>query len=124
MSDYTQKIIDVLEAAVLVAQYRGGDVDTEDGSFATTSIDNIIMLDEAVEKLFGLYSEEVSKKVWVEGIKELMLMDSKVATLTARREELKKAIKGAMKDDEEADYEFIYGRLEKALNSNKWESNE
>jgi len=43
-----EKLKGVLKQAVLVCEYRAGDVSTEDGNFATTDIDSIIRLEEAL----------------------------------------------------------------------------
>ncbi|TDI80617.1 MAG: hypothetical protein E2O80_06265 [Betaproteobacteria bacterium] len=43
-----KKVKEVLKQAVLVCEYRAGDVCTEDGSFATTDTDSIIRLEEAL----------------------------------------------------------------------------
>ena len=42
------KIKQIIKQAVLVCEYRTGDIDTEDGSFAATDIDSIIRLEEAL----------------------------------------------------------------------------
>jgi len=54
------KIKEVLKLAVLVAEYRGGDVTTEDGCFATTDLDTLIALEAAICEAFSTESDDVT----------------------------------------------------------------
>jgi len=54
-----KKIKALLIAALNVADGRTGDVDTEDGSFATTSVENMIALQEAFCDAFNTNSDDV-----------------------------------------------------------------
>lgn len=58
MSELTIK--DVIEQAVFLVLSRNGDVDTEDGNFATCGTDEIIRLDMALANLLKLPSDDVS----------------------------------------------------------------
>ncbi|UKA04874.1 hypothetical protein [Photobacterium damselae] len=55
------KLKELIERAILVAYGRDGDVDTEDGTFATTDVDEMIRLEMAIEELFGLDAQELAK---------------------------------------------------------------
>lgn len=46
-------VIEVLRQAIMVVAYRAGDVDTEDGSYATTDTDSIIRLESALCEALG-----------------------------------------------------------------------
>lgn len=59
MSELT-KISDVIMHAFELVISRDGDVDTEDGSFATCGTDEIIRLDEAMAHYFKVGSDDVS----------------------------------------------------------------
>lgn len=48
----------VLKLAVLICEYRTGDVDTEDGTFATTDLDTIIELEAALCHAFNTSSDD------------------------------------------------------------------
>ena len=50
---------ELLEQAVWVCFNRAGDVDTEDGSFATTDTDSIIRLEAAICEYFDLPSDSI-----------------------------------------------------------------
>ena len=54
-------IKDVLSIAAQVVLSRSGDVDTEDGSFATVDVDRIIRLEAAISKAFNLPGDDVTK---------------------------------------------------------------
>lgn len=54
------KIKEVLTKATDLVLSRGGDVDTEDGSFATVDEDAIIVLDDAIASAFELDSDDVT----------------------------------------------------------------
>jgi len=63
-----QKIKDVLRYAVLIVEYRGGDVSTEDGNLATTDVDAMINLGAALCEAFDTTSDdptmlEISPKI-------------------------------------------------------------
>ena len=58
MEDKYKHIIDL---AIQVVLFRGSDVDTEDGTFATTCTDQIIRLDQAIAEAFELDSDDVSE---------------------------------------------------------------
>lgn len=55
-----EQIRDVLIAALNVVHYRCGDVDTEDGSFATTGLDEMIGLEQALCEAFDIGSDSVN----------------------------------------------------------------
>ena len=54
---------ELIERAILVAYWRDGDVDTEDGTFATTDTDQMIRLESAIQDLFGLEANELEKSL-------------------------------------------------------------
>lgn len=58
MSELT-KISDVIMCAFELVISRDGDVDTEDGSFATCGTDEIIRLDEAMAHYFKVGSDDL-----------------------------------------------------------------
>lgn len=51
---------DILIAAATVVLLRRGDVDTEDGSYATVDIDSLLRLDYALAEFFELDSDDVT----------------------------------------------------------------
>jgi len=53
------KLKELLKRAVEVARWRTGDVSTEDGTFATTELDQMIHLEIAVQDYFGLEAHEI-----------------------------------------------------------------
>lgn len=53
------KIKKVLLAATAVVHDRQGDIDTEDGSYATTNIDSMIELTDALAGAFSTNSDDV-----------------------------------------------------------------
>jgi len=57
----SELINDVLCRAVAVVLSRAGDVNTEDGSFATVSINDIILLEESIVEAFDLDSDDVNQ---------------------------------------------------------------
>lgn len=69
MSDLDrEKLKEVLKRAVLIVEYRQGDIDTEDGSFAVTDVDEIIRLEQALCDLFETSTDnatmlEISPKI-------------------------------------------------------------
>lgn len=50
----TSKLNPLVDAAVLVADSRCGDVDTENGSYATTSIEEMLCLESEIGEAFGV----------------------------------------------------------------------
>ena len=52
------KIKQVLKKAILVVEYRGGDINTLDGSKAVTSVDAIIELEMALCEAFETKSDD------------------------------------------------------------------
>ena len=53
------KLKELLEQAVFVCWNRSGDVDTEDGSFATIDTDSMIRLETAICEYFDLPSDSL-----------------------------------------------------------------
>ncbi|ENP0825576.1 hypothetical protein ACCI36_002728 [Vibrio parahaemolyticus] len=58
-----EQLKELIERAILVAYWRNGDVDTEDGTYATTDTDEMIRLESAIQELFGLEANELSKSL-------------------------------------------------------------
>lgn len=58
MNDQMKKVIELATSLVLS---RGGDVSTEDGSFATVDDNIIIELDSAIAEAFELNSDDVNE---------------------------------------------------------------
>ena len=58
MNDQMKRVIELATALVLS---RGGDVSTEDGSFATVDDNIIIELDSAIAEAFELNSDDVNE---------------------------------------------------------------
>jgi hypothetical protein len=58
-----EQLKELIERAILVAYWRNGDVDTEDGTYATTDTDEMIRLESAIQELFGLEAHELSKSL-------------------------------------------------------------
>jgi len=56
-------LMSLIEEAILVVVNRDGDVDTEDGSFATTGTDEMIRLEAAIQNMFGLEAAEISQSL-------------------------------------------------------------
>ncbi|AWB00232.1 hypothetical protein CU052_13415 [Vibrio harveyi] len=54
-----KKLKELVKRAILVAYWRDGDVDTEDGTFATTSTDDMIRLESAIQDMFDLEAHEL-----------------------------------------------------------------
>ncbi len=54
-----KKLKELVKRAILVAYWRDGDVDTEDGTFATTSTDDMIHLESAIQDMFDLEAHEL-----------------------------------------------------------------
>lgn len=57
----SEYIKDVLSIAAQVVLSRSGDVDTEDGSFATVDTDLIIRLEAAISQAFNLPGDDVTE---------------------------------------------------------------
>lgn len=58
-----EQLKELIESAILVAYWRNGDVDTEDGTYATTDTDEMISLESAIQDLFGLEASELYKSL-------------------------------------------------------------
>ncbi len=58
-----EKLKEIIERAILVAYWRDGDVDTEDGTYATTDTDEMIRLESAIQELFGIEVEDLAKSL-------------------------------------------------------------
>lgn len=58
-----EQLKELIERAILVAYWRNGDVDTEDGTYATTDTDEMIRLESAIQELFGLEAHELYKSL-------------------------------------------------------------
>ncbi|MGR5367001.1 hypothetical protein [Photobacterium damselae] len=58
-----EQLKELIERAILVAYWRNGDVDTEDGTYATTDTDEMIRLESAIQELFGIEARELSKSI-------------------------------------------------------------
>lgn len=58
-----EQLKELIERAILVAYWRDGDIDTEDGTFATTDTDQMIRLESAIQDLFGLEANELAKSL-------------------------------------------------------------
>lgn len=54
-----ESVIEVLRHAIMVVAYRNGDVDTEDGSYATTDTDSIIRLESALCEALGTEYDDI-----------------------------------------------------------------
>lgn len=55
----TDEIKEVLHQAIMVVAYRAGDVNTEDGTYATTCTDSIIRLEEALCAALGTTYDDI-----------------------------------------------------------------
>lgn len=55
----TKALNELLTRAILVAFWRSGDVDTEDGTYATTETDEMIHLESAIQEFFGMEAHEL-----------------------------------------------------------------
>lgn len=58
-----KQLKELIERAILVACCRSGDVDTEDGSHATTDTDEMIRLESAIQDLFDLEANELNESL-------------------------------------------------------------
>lgn len=61
---------EIIERAITVVLYRDGDISTEDGNFATTSTDAIILLEGAITEFFS--DEANSDDVTVDNYSDIM----------------------------------------------------
>jgi hypothetical protein len=57
----SKKLRELIETAILTVLSREGDIDTDDGSFATVGTDEIIRLDCAIADAFELNSDDVNE---------------------------------------------------------------
>lgn len=55
-----EKLIDMVSKMVQLLQSRKGDVDTEDGTYATVDVDELLLLEQEFESLFRVPVEEVT----------------------------------------------------------------
>ncbi|ELP5899836.1 hypothetical protein QTV49_001737 [Vibrio vulnificus] len=55
------KLIEVFERAILVAGYRDSDVDTTDGTFATTDLNEMINLESAIHETLDIEAKDLIK---------------------------------------------------------------
>lgn len=68
-----EKLENLILRAVEVAHWRDGDIDTEDGTFATTETDSMIRLEEAIQDFTGLEAAELMQLFNTEAkIKEVL----------------------------------------------------
>lgn len=58
-----KELKELIERAILVAYWRNGDVDTQDGTYATTETDEMIRLESAIQELFGLEAHDLYKSL-------------------------------------------------------------
>ncbi len=58
-----EQLKELIERAILVAYHRDGDIDTENGTYATTDTDEMIRLESAIQELFGLEAHELSQSL-------------------------------------------------------------
>ena len=54
-----EKLVDLFTKLVQVIQSRGGDIDTEDGTFVTVDLDEFLRLEQEFEDTFDRTIEEV-----------------------------------------------------------------
>ena len=66
-----EQIKEVLRLAVLVVEYRHGDIDTDDGCFAATDLDTLIKLESALCAAFSTKSDDARMLEIAPKIKEL-----------------------------------------------------
>ncbi|EGQ7810347.1 hypothetical protein I6Y99_004390 [Vibrio parahaemolyticus] len=69
----SKKLVELVAQAILIAFYRDGDVDTEDGTFATTDTDVMIRLESAIQDAFGMEAKELCRQPYVNSIIESKL---------------------------------------------------
>ena len=55
-----EKLIDMVSKMVQLLQSWKGDVDTEDGTYATVDVDELLLLEQEFESLFRVPVEEVT----------------------------------------------------------------
>lgn len=71
-----EKLYNLIEQAILVAHNRSGDIDTEDGTFATTSTDEMIRLEEAIQEFTELEASELAESLNAKQIVENALLNA------------------------------------------------
>lgn len=54
-----EKIVELINRAIAVVHHRDADVDTSDGTFATTDTDAMIHLEAAIQDLTGFEASEL-----------------------------------------------------------------
>ncbi|WP_394166012.1 hypothetical protein [Photobacterium piscicola] len=62
-----------------MAYWRNGDVDNEDGTYATTGVDEMIRLESAIQELFGLEAREIYQSLNADQIIDKKLNDLMIA---------------------------------------------
>ena len=87
---------EILGRAILVIQYRNGDIDTEDGSFATTCTDEMIHLEQALADMFNDDGDDASMDECWENVEKFCSdFEQQAATikqLEADKEKLEKKV--------------------------------
>lgn len=83
------KLSDVLMLAFELVLSRDGDVDTEDGSFATCGIDEIIRLDEAMAHYFEVGSDELNLYNVDLVLRKAKMLDESQALIAKQSEHIK-----------------------------------
>ncbi len=54
---------ELIKRGILVAYWRKGDIDTEDGTYTTTDMDEMIRLESAIQELFGIEAKDLAKSL-------------------------------------------------------------
>jgi hypothetical protein len=83
-----EKLKEVLTKAVMVIEYRAGDVSTEDGTYATTDTDEIIRLESALCDALGTEFDDIDLSEALALIDALPDYKSERDALLAEREQL------------------------------------
>lgn len=83
------KMSDVLMCAFELVISRYGDVDTEDGSFATCGTDEIIRLDEAMAHFFGVGSDDLEAQYADLIFKKSKQLDKHIELIAKQAEQIK-----------------------------------
>lgn len=116
----TTKISDVIINAFELVISRNGDVDTEDGSFATCGTDEIIRLDEAMAHYFQVGSDDISLSdayVISQKAKELDLSHELITKQAEQVKVLREALSGLVSisfDNEKYLAERLYRDFEES----------
>lgn len=97
MSDINIK--EILKKAMVVIEYRNGDIDTEDGTFATTETDAIIGLEMSLADAFNDNGDDAT---FLECWANIEKYCDKLAQLQSRMSELEKKVKQLEKEKQEA----------------------